>query len=102
MPRARLIDRVDEVGQHAQLQRFERPPRDVERIERVGQRLAGPQREQRMALEKPHGLARRRLRRDHDLRIVDGSSSDSDARQRRQRQRRDGIDNAIEFERSGG
>ena len=66
---ARLIDRVDEVGDHAQLQRLERPALHVERVERIGQRFAGAQRKQRMPLEELDRLAGRRLRGDDDLRI---------------------------------
>ncbi len=80
--RARLVDRVDEVGDHAQLHRLERPADHLERLERVGQRLAGAQREQRVPLEKLHRLAGRRLQRDHDLRI----RRRLELRQRRRRQ----------------
>ena len=95
---ARLVHRVHEVGDHPQLQRFERPPLHVERVQRAGQRLAGAQRKQRMPLEKPHRLARRRLRGHDDLRI--GRRLELGQRRRakrRQRERGDGVDDAIEF-----
>ena len=100
---ARLIDAVHEVGQHAQLQRLERPARDFERIERFRQRLARAQRKQRMPLKKLDRLAGGRLSGDDDVRISRRRELRQRRRsQRRQRQRGDGIDNAIEFEGAGG
>ena len=62
MPRARLIDRVDEVGDHAQLQRLERPALATSSASSaLRQRFAGAQREERMTLEERDRLARRRL-----------------------------------------
>ena len=98
---ARLIDGVDEVRDHSQLQRIERPARDGEGIERIRQRLAGAQRKQRMPIEK------RRPSRwcaacaaTTTFGSVDGASSDERRRaKRRQRQRGDGLNDAIELER---
>ena len=99
--RARLIDRIDEVGDHAQLQRLERAALHVERIERVGQRFAGAQRKERMAFEELDRLARRRLRGHDDLRIRRRLELRQRRRaERRQRELGDGVDDAIEFERA--
>ena len=101
--RARLIDRVDEVRDHAQLQRLERPARDVERVECLGQRLAGAQRKQWMALEKLDRLGGRRLRGDDDLRIGGRLELRERCRaERRQRKRGDGVDDPIEFQSASG
>ena len=100
---ARLIDRIDEVGDHAQLQRLERPALHVERVERIGQRFAGAQRKQRVALEERDRLAGRRLRGDDDFRIRRRLELRQRRRaERRQRERGDGVDDAIEFKRAGG
>ena len=67
---ARLIDRVDEVGDHAQLQRLERAALHVERVERIRQSVSGAQRKERVAFEELDRFTRRRLRGHDDLRIA--------------------------------
>ncbi len=100
--RARLVHRIDEVGNHAQLHRLERPADHVERLERLGQRLARSQRKQRVPFEKPHRLAGRRLQRDHDLWIRRRlERRERLGAKRRQRQCRDGVNDPIEFESAG-
>ena len=100
---ARLIDGINEVGKQAQLERLERPARDVERVEGGGQRVARAKGKQRMPLEEPDRLARGRLQRDHDLRIGRRLEIGERSRaERRQRERGDGVDDAIEFERARG
>jgi hypothetical protein len=64
-----LVDRIDEVSEQPQLKWLQRPPLHFERIQRLGQCFARPQRKQWMALEEPDRLARRRLRGRHYLRI---------------------------------
>jgi hypothetical protein len=100
---ARLVDRVEEVRQREQAQRFERPPFDRERVQDLRQLAGRAQREDAVRVDIAGGFAGGCQQLGDDARVGRRLQSLEALRpHRRQREVPDGVDDPIEFERAQG
>ena len=67
--RARVLDRLEVIGERDEAQRLERAPLDLDRFENLREIRRRTQRKARVIREKPRPFARRLLRRDDAWRV---------------------------------